>query len=116
MHGSQEMCMLEEYMTGDSDLAVCKDIHGENWQETFLEQIGQSETEEKDDEDMNDDYRPMQVKTYQEAIRALEDAQKFLLSRGHMKEAMNIGCSVDSVVALHLNTQKQSTLDHYFIQ
>ena len=30
-----------------------------------------------------------------------------------MKEAMVI---VDSVVALHLNTQKQSTLDHYFIQ
>ena len=64
---------------------------------------------------MNDDYPPMQVKTYQEAIRALEDAQQFLLSRGHMKEAMDIGCSVDSVVALQLNTQKQSTLDHYFI-
>ena len=62
------------------DLAVCMDIHGENWQEIFLQQIGQSETEEKEDEDdeeMNDDYPTMQVKTYQEAVRALEDAQSF---------------------------------------
>ena len=97
MQGSQEKCMLEEYVTRDSDLA---DIHGENRQETFLQQIGQSETEEKgneDDEEMNDDYPPMKVKTYQEAIRALEDVHHFLLSRGHMKETMDIGYSVDSI-------------------
>ena len=48
-------------MTGESDLAVCMDIHGENWQETFLQQIGQSETEAKEDEDdeeTNDDDQP----------------------------------------------------------
>ena len=39
-----------------------------------------------------------------------------LHTRKHMKEVMDIGSSVDSVVALHLNTKKQSTLDHYFIQ
>ena len=42
-----------------------------------------------------------------------------LHARKHMKEVMDIGRSMDSVVvtvALHLNTQKQSTLDHYFIQ
>jgi hypothetical protein len=102
MQGSQEKCMLEEYVTGESDLAVCMDIHGENWQETIHQQIGQSETEEKEDEEdeeMNDNGLPMQVKTYQEAIRALEDALQFLLPRGHMKEAMDIGCSVHSVVA-----------------
>ena len=27
MQGSEERCMLEEYVTGDSDLAVCMDIH-----------------------------------------------------------------------------------------
>ena len=56
-----------------------------NWQETFLQQIGQNETEEKEDEEdeeMNDDDPPMQVKhNYQEAIRALEATQQFLLSR-----------------------------------
>ena len=56
----------------------------------------------------------MQIKTYQEALRALEDEQQFLLSQGHMKEARDMGCSVDSVVALQLNTQKQSTLDPLF--
>ena len=94
-------------------------IHGENWQETIHQQIGQSETEEKEDEEdeeMNDNGLPMQVKIYQEAIRALEDTQQFLLSRGHMKKVMDVGSSVESVVALHLNTQKQSTLDHCFIQ
>ena len=43
-----------------------------------------------------------------------------LHARKHMKEVTDIGSSVDSVVALHLNTQKQSiiiyTLNHYFIQ
>ena len=39
-----------------------------------------------------------------------------LHARKHMKEVMHIGSSVGGVVALHLNTQKQSTLDHYFIQ
>ena len=71
-----------------------------SFRETLFIQIGQSETEAKEDEDdeeTNDDDQPMQIKTYQEALRALEDEQQFLLSQGHMKEAMDIGCSVDSV-------------------
>ena len=35
-----------------------------------------------------------------------------LHARKHMKEVTDIGSSVDSVVALHLNTQKQSIYIH----
>ena len=86
MQGSEERCMLVEYVTWDSDLAVCMDIHAENWQEAFLQQIGQNETEEKeDDKEMDNDDPPMRITTYREAIRALEDAQQFILSRGHVQ-------------------------------
>ena len=40
----------------------------------------------------------MRITNYREAVRALEDAQQFILSRGYVKEAMDIDLSVDSVV------------------
>ena len=58
----------------------------------------QQETEHEEDEEMNDDPPPMRVQTYKEAIQALEDVQQFLQSRGHTKEAMDIGSTVDTVV------------------
>ena len=51
--------MMEEYVNGDSDLAVCVDVHGENWEENLLGQIGQIGPEqqeaENEDDKMNDD-------------------------------------------------------------
>ena len=57
-------------MWGDSDLAVCMDAHGENWEKNFLAQIGQGgpEQQETKHEEMNDDPPPMQVQTYKEVI------------------------------------------------
>ena len=46
---------------------------------------------------------PMRVQTHKEAIQVLEDVQQFFQSRGHTKEAMDIGSTVDTVVSLHLN-------------
>ena len=51
---------------------------------------------------MDNDDPSMRITTYWEAVQALEDAQQFMLSRGHVKGAMDIGLSVDSVVNLHL--------------
>ena len=48
----------------------------------------------------------MRITAYREAVRALEDAQQFMLSQGHVKGAVDIGLSVDSVVSLHLSTLK----------
>ena len=33
---SEERCMIAEYVNGDSDLPVCMDVHGDNWDENFL--------------------------------------------------------------------------------
>ena len=30
---SEERCMIAEYVNGDSDLPVCMDVHGDNWEE-----------------------------------------------------------------------------------
>ena len=44
---------------------------------------------------LDDDDPSMRITAYWEAVR---DAQQFMLSRGHVKEVMDIGLSVDSVV------------------
>ena len=51
---------------------------------------------------MDNDDTSMRITTYWEAVRALEDAQQFMLSRGHVKEVMDIGLSLDSVVSFSL--------------
>ena len=58
---------------------------------------------------MDNDDPSMHITTYWEAVRALEDAQQFILSRGHVNEAIDIGLSVDSVCSLHLSTQANHT-------
>ena len=44
----------------------------------------------------------MRIESYKEALQALEDVQEFLYSRGHTKEAMQIGPSVDTLVSLKM--------------
>ena len=62
----------------------------------------------------NDD-PSMCITTYWwESVIALEDAQQFILSRGHVKKVMNSGLSVDSIVSLHLSTQKQTTFHQFY--
>ena len=75
-----------------------------------LEEHGDTVTEEEEgeDEQSSDEPPSMCLKSYKEAILALEDTQQFLLYQGHTKEAMDIGSK------LYRNTQKQSTLDQFF--
>ena len=61
-----------------------------------------------------DDDPSMRITAYREAVRALEDAQQFILSWGHVKEAMDIGLSVGSIDYLHLSTHKQTTLHQFY--
>ena len=51
-------------------------------------------------QEMDNDDPSMRITTYREAVIALEDAQQFILSRGYVKEVMDIDLSVDSVVFL----------------
>ena len=65
------------------------------------------------DTDMEElDDSPLPVQTYKEAVESLEDVQEFLYSRGHVREAMEIGlsglCRYFGVTALSLNQAKHT--------
>ena len=106
-------CSVEEYLKGDNDLSVCTDFDSNTWDANFLSQLGQQgEDSEDDDEENNDEFPlpPLKIKTFEEAIKSLEDVQQFLESQGHTEEALSVGLSVD----LKLQCASQTTISDYF--
>ena len=87
-------CMLDEFLTGDSDLPVCMETDDDNWQTVFFEELvgSHSSQQEEDDEeidvenDNNEDAAP-KIKSYKEAITALEEVSPFLEYREHGQES-----------------------------
>ena len=77
---------MEEFLTGDCDLPICND---DDWQTVFFVELagshtsqkgeGETETTEENDEDESDaDYDEVpKIKTYKEAITALEQVSQF---------------------------------------
>ena len=55
-------------------------------------------------------------KTYKEAIIYLEDVCQFLEYKGHGREAITVGSSIDQIVLLKSLNARQATLDEYFSQ
>ena len=109
-----EACPLEEYINGDEDLAVCRDINDNSWESTFFKNLGQedeevSDNEEQEEQEDMDDNPPPKVKTYMEANEFLEEVQRFLETRGHVKEAPTVGSVVDNVSSLQLAAARQTT-------
>ena len=84
-------CLLEEYVNGDKDLAVCRDVNDSSWEGTFYVTLGQeqgtkeSESEGDEPENAVDDEQPVKIKSYKEANKLLEEVQHFLESKGHLK-------------------------------
>ena len=114
-----EACLLEEYVNGDKDLAVCRDIDDSSWESTFFATLSQ-EPDEKASEDGGDEQDnavdedpPMKVNTYKEANELLEDIQHFLEAKGHIKEAITVGSVVDSVTSFQLAASRQTTLNSW---
>lgn len=56
------------------------------------------------------------LKTYKEAIIALEEVSRFLECKGHGDEALSIGSTIDKIVNLKHACAKQATLHDYFTQ
>ena len=65
------------------------DNTGDHWDDHFLASISQdqAETEEAEDKEMScmilNHLHQLKLKTYQEAVSAIEDVQTFLDSKGH---------------------------------
>ena len=71
---------VDEFLNGDSDLPVCVEMDDNNWNTTFIEELGNDDEDcgevdgDIDDEDSADQEEPLpKLKIYKEAITALED-------------------------------------------
>ena len=96
---SDRRCTLKEYLEGDNKLQVCVDKGSDNWEASFFEQLGEDQEQDEDDdkdqeqdhdsneEVMEKDVEPPspKVKSFKEAIEALEDVSQFLESRGRVQ-------------------------------
>lgn len=77
---SEQSCSLVEYLHGEEEVPVCVDMDGDDWDTNFLAELGGGgDYEEDEDADENDeDEEPMpKVKTFSEAIKALDNVNSF---------------------------------------
>ena len=96
---SDSGCTVDEFFTGDSDLAVCVEMDDDNWDTAFLEELGEDQSEEIDrieSDEEDDQEEPPKLKSYKEAIVSLEEVSRFLEFKGHGVEAMSIGSVIDN--------------------
>ena len=115
--------MLDEFLTGDSDLPVCMETDDDNWQTVFFEELvgSHSSQQEEDDEeidvenDNNEDAAP-KIKSYKEVITALEEVSPFLEYREHGQESLRVGSVIDSIATLRNQSAQQTTLDIFLTQ
>ena len=119
-------CSPKEYIAGDDSLPVCDDSGDhDDWDDRFLAELSQlqaqhaEETVQDDDDDESFDMEPppLKLKTYQEAISALEDVQSFLDTKGHNALATNLGIQINSMIDLqvvNMSNARQTTIDEYF--
>ena len=76
-------CILDEFLTGDNDLMICMAMDDDNWETVFFEELGESQEVDGDGddaiEDDNDDDEEAvpKLKSYKEAITALEEVSYF---------------------------------------
>ena len=77
---SDSGCTVDEFLTGDSDLAVCVEMDDDNWDTTFLEELGEDQSEEIDrieSDEEDDQEEPPKLKSYKEAIVSWKKCQDF---------------------------------------
>jgi len=57
-------CKVDEFLTGDSDLPVCVEMDDDNWDTTFLEELGNDQNFEEVAGRDSDDEEPPKLKSY----------------------------------------------------
>ena len=114
-------CSVDEFVGGDDDFAVCVEMDGDNWQSAFLDKLindpGQDEDEKDSNCEMEDDSAGQEVvpriKSYKEAIMALEDVAQFLQHKGNTEETMSLGSTIDAIYTCRNASTLQTTLDSF---
>ena len=115
-------CTVDEFLTGDSDLPVCTEMDADNWDETFVAELGNNQHKEDTCEDSDDedgataDQEPAlpKLKTIKEAITALEDVAYYLEYKGFGDVAFSVASNVDKIADIQHATARQTTMRDYF--
>ena len=113
-----DICSVEEYVNGDSDLPVCVDIDDETWQENFLESLDADVAiEEEDEEDEEEDVLPPppKIKSHKEAVQSLDDLKNYFESHDCFEEATSVSSLIDRVACHISKSVTQTTLHDYVI-
>ena len=90
-------------------------MDSDNWEDTFFTELAQSESPapnspvEEDEEDLDIERTPI-CKSYSEAIKWLDDIKLFLETKGQCEEASAIGLAAESVAAVHLRSERQTSI------
>ncbi len=75
----------------------------DDWDSSFLDQLVEQYDDDDDDDDDNSLSPPLpKLKIFKEAIDTLEDVTSFLEHSGHIKEAMELGITIDNILNLKI--------------
>ncbi len=113
-------CSPHEYVSGDDNIPVCDDaMLGDDWDDQFLAGISQSqlteEIEDQEDESIDLEPPPPKLKSYREAISAIEDAQAFLDLKGQNEISTKLELEISNIICLQCaSCTKQTTIDDFF--
>ena len=98
-------CSPEKYVIGDDNLPVCDDTSGD-WDEHFLAGLSGDQADIAEElEDQQDDSYDLEppfpkIKTYKEAVFAIEDIQAILDFKGHNELSIKLETHINSIVRL----------------
>ena len=112
-------CSSSEFVSGDDDLPVCVEMDDDNWPVFFTNDVDEEEEEEDSDNDDGSDPEQvvsLHIKSYKDAIVALEDVILFLQQKGNLEEAVSLGSTIDAICKSKNALMVQTTLDNYFVQ
>ena len=113
-----EACTADEYINGDNIVPVCVEYDDDTWEDSFFAGIGESSQAIEDEEDVHDgdeesldiSLAPPKIRSFQEAIQALEEVKHFLDSCGCIARATQASSLVDDLASLNTCATKQTSI------
>ena len=115
---AKDICTVEEYINGEDSVPVCSEFDNDTWDVTFLEEIGGEPSQISDNKEGEDDeileIPAPKIKSFKEAISALEDVRNFLDSRSCPEDATTAAILIDNLATQHASSAKQTSLLSYF--
>ena len=96
---ADDRCTVEEYINGEDSAPVCCDFSKDSQDETFLEETGEplQISDKEEDEDDENQIPPPRIKSFKEAILALEEVDIFLDSQSCLDDAATTAMLIDNL-------------------